>query len=58
MKKTKKRELRVFLKTINELKLENIECIVIYEDSTSNEIYDGLNIRTINIQEFLIFSNN
>jgi len=52
--KTKKRELRVFSKTIDELKLENIQYLVIYEDNTSNEIYDDLNIKTINIQEWAL----
>jgi len=52
--KTKKRELRVFSKTIDELKLENIECLVIYEENTSNEIYDDLTIKTINIQEWIL----
>jgi len=52
--KTKKRELRVFSKTIEELQLKNIELLVIYEDNTSNVIYDNLNIKILNIQEWLL----
>ena len=52
--KTKKRELRVFSKTIEELQLKTVQLIVIHEDNTSKEIYDGLNITTLNIKEWLM----
>jgi len=52
--KTKKRELRSFSKIIEELKLKNVEYIVIHENSTENIIYDGLNIKAINIKDWLI----
>ena len=52
--KTKKRELRVFSKVIEELKLKNIKILLIYEDGTLNEIYDNLTIEIINIKEWLI----
>ena len=52
--KTKKRELRSFVKTIEELQLKNVTSLVIYEDHTSTEIYDNLEIKTINIKEWLL----
>jgi len=52
--KTKKRELRSFSKTIEELQLKEVEVIVIHENSTKTIIYDDLEIRTINIKEWLI----
>jgi len=52
--KTKKRELRVFAKVINELKLKDIKLLVITEDNSKNEIYDDLEIKTVNIKEWLI----
>lgn len=52
--KTKKRELRVFSKTIEELQLKNIESIVIHEGNTSSIIYDDLEIKSINIKEWLL----
>jgi len=52
--RTKKRELRVFSKTIEDLKLKNIKTIVIHEDNTSDIIYENLEIKTINIKEWLI----
>jgi predicted AAA+ superfamily ATPase len=55
--KTKKRELRVFSKTINELQLKDVELIVIHEDNTSNMIYDNLEIKTINIKEWLVMQS-
>jgi len=55
--KTKKRELRVFSTTTKELQLENIEMLVIYEDNTSSVIYDEQEIKTINIQEWLLEFN-
>jgi predicted AAA+ superfamily ATPase len=55
--KTKKRELRVFSKTINELQLKDVELIVIHEDNTSDMIYDDLEIKTINIKEWLVMQS-
>lgn len=52
--KTKKRELRVFSKVIEDLQLKNINCLVIHEDNTLNTIYDDLDIKTINIKEWLL----
>jgi len=52
--KTKKRELRVFAKTIKELNLENVNCIVISEDTSKLEVYDGMKIEIINVIEWLL----
>lgn len=52
--KTKKRELRAFSKTIEDLQLKNIELLVIHEDNTLNMTYDDLNIKTVNIIEWLV----
>lgn len=52
--KTKKRELRSFSKTIEELQLKEIESFVIHENTTKTIIYDNLTIKTINIKEWLI----
>lgn len=54
--KTKKRELRVFSKTIQDLQLKNVTNLIIHEDNTSNFIYDDLTIKAINIKEWLIGS--
>ena len=52
--KTKKRELRVFAKTIEELNLENVNCMVISEDTSKLEVYDGMKIEIINVIEWLL----
>ena len=52
--KTKKRELRVFSKVIEDLQIKDVELVVIHEDNTLNVIYDNLEIKTINIKEWLI----
>ena len=52
--KTKKRELRVFAKTIGELNLENVNCMVISEDTSKLEVYDGVEIEIINVIEWLL----
>lgn len=52
--KTKKRELRVFSKTIEELQLKNVTLVLIHEDNTLDEIYDDLSIKSINIKEWLL----
>ncbi len=52
--KTKKRELRVFSKTMKELNLENVNCMVISEDTSKLEVYDGVEIEIINVIEWLL----
>ncbi len=52
--KTKKRELRVFSKTMEELNLENVNCMVISEDTSKLEVYDGVEIEIINVIEWLL----
>lgn len=52
--KTKKRELRVFSKTMKELNLENVNCMVISEDTSKLEVYDGMKIEIINVIEWLL----
>ena len=52
--KTRTRELRVFSKTIEDLQLIDVELIVIHEDNTADVVYDGLDIKTVNIKEWLI----
>ena len=44
----------MFTKVINELKLKDIEILVITEDNSKNETYDDLEIKTVNIKEWLI----
>jgi len=44
----------VFAKVINELKLKDIKLLVITEDNSKNGIYDDLEIKTVNIKEWLI----
>ena len=52
---TKKRELRVFQKTIDELNLsKNISCLVISEDTSTNIEYIDIIIDNINIIEWLL----
>jgi predicted AAA+ superfamily ATPase len=53
--KTKKRELRSFVKTINELQLKDVQCIVIYEDKTDLFEYENTQINGYNIKEWLLF---
>jgi predicted AAA+ superfamily ATPase len=55
--KTKKRELRPFAKSIEELGLHDVQCIVISEDNSKIEVYDGVEIELINIIEWLLFSH-
>jgi predicted AAA+ superfamily ATPase len=52
--KTKKRELQSFAKTISELQLKDVKSLVICEDSSDTQIYDGVNIEILNIKEWLI----
>ena len=54
--KTKKRELRVFSKAIQELQLKDVTLLVITEDNSSDIIYDDLKIKSVNIKEWLYFS--
>jgi predicted AAA+ superfamily ATPase len=52
--KTRKRELQSFSKTKQELKLEDVESIVITEDNSSETIYDDTTIKIINLKEWLL----
>jgi len=52
--KTKKRELQSFSKTKKELKLKNVESIVITEDPSSETVYDDIEIRIVNLKEWLL----
>jgi len=52
--KTKTRELKSFKKTIEELKLENIKCLIISEDSSSHISYDDIKIDVLNLKEWLL----
>lgn len=51
--KTKKRELEVFKKTIDELMLQDVKCTVISEDKSTKINIDDLDIEVINILEWL-----
>jgi len=52
--KTKKRELSSFAKTIDELKLNDVELLVISEEKSTNELIENRKIKVINILEWLI----
>ena len=54
--KTKKRELAPFSKTMQELKLKEIDLLVITQDSSNNEIFNKQQIRVVNILEWLVLS--
>ena len=52
---TRKRELRAFQKTIDELNLsKNISCLIISEDKSTNIEFGDININNINIIEWLL----
>ena len=53
-KNTRQRELRPFAKTIEELGLSDVKCIVISEDVSTREIYDGVEIEVVNVLEWLL----
>ncbi len=53
-KKTKQRELRVFSKTMDELDLKDVKCMVICEDASKIEVYDEVEIELINVIEWLL----
>ena len=53
-KTTRQRELRPFFKTIEELGLSNVKCIVISEDTSTIETYEGVEIEVVNILEWLL----
>lgn len=53
--KTKKRELSVFSKTIEELQLKDVEVMIICEESNENIKYENINIQIVNILEWLLF---
>lgn len=52
--KTKKKELGNFAKTISELKLEDVGCLVITEERSKSVSYENIDIEIINIKEWLI----
>ncbi|MEW6550785.1 MAG: ATP-binding protein [Campylobacterota bacterium] len=52
--KTKKREIEVFQKAIDELGLKELKCLVITEDKTTKIQDDNLEIEVINIIEYLV----
>ncbi len=52
--KTRNRELSSFSKTIDELKLKDIELLVITEDNSSDIVIDNKTIKVLNILEWLI----
>jgi len=54
--KTRKRELQSFSKTKQELKLANVDSIVITEDNSGKTIYDDSTITIINLKEWLLMS--
>ena len=52
---TRKRELRAFQKTIDELNLsKNISCLIISEDKSTNIEFGDININNINVIEWLL----
>jgi ribosome biogenesis protein Nip4 len=53
--KTKKRELEVFKKTIDELNLIDVKSIIISEDKSSKFLYNEQEIEVKNILEWLNF---
>ena len=52
--KTKKRELAVFSKTVDELKLKDIDMLVITEDKGASEVFENQQIKVVNILEWLL----
>jgi len=52
--KTKKRELSPFAKILDELKIKDTKLLVITEDSTDDVLYNELEIKIVNILEWLI----
>jgi len=52
--KTRKRELQSFSKTLQELKLQKVACIVITEDNSSEIVYDDTHINIVNLKEWLL----
>lgn len=55
--KTKKREIDVFKKTVDELDLKDVECSIITEDKSSTISSDGLEIKVINILEWMVLED-
>jgi len=51
---TRQRELRVFAKTIEELGLRDVVCMVISEDSSTIETYHDREIKVVNVLEWLL----
>ena len=52
--KTRKRELAPFAKVIDELNLKDVELMVLCEDSSEAVEYNGLDIKVVNILEWLV----
>ncbi len=52
--RTKKRELQSFSKTIKELKLKNVDALVITEDNSGETVYDDIEIKIIHLKEWLL----
>lgn len=52
--KTKKREIEAFQKTIDELLLKDVQCLILTEDKTIKIHNDALEIEVINIIEYLV----
>lgn len=52
--KTKKREIEVFKKTIDELMLQDVKCLIVSEDKSTKIKFDDLDIEVVNILEWLL----
>lgn len=57
-KKTYEREVEPFIKTMSELKLKNVQCIIITEDNSKTITYENIKIEVLNIKEFLILQRS
>ena len=47
----------MFCKTIEELELKDVKCNVIYEDSSLEFTFDGIDIKAKNIKEWLLYED-
>ena len=52
--KTKKRELKSFVKTIEELQLKSVQCLLITEERSGEDTYEGVPVKIVNIFEWLL----
>lgn len=57
-KKTYEREVEPFIKTMSELKLKNVQCIIITEDNSKTITHENIKIEVLNIKEFLILQRS